>query len=61
MKRKINITEKAEVMPVDHIAEANGKYLSVEDKIVVEGTKLLNNTKTEDSIKKRKIVILKVV
>lgn len=43
-------------MPIDHIAAANGKYLSVEDKIVVEGTKLLSNTKTADSVKKRKII-----
>jgi hypothetical protein len=56
MKRKINIRNNAAVMPIDHIAAANGKYLSVEDKIVVEGTKLLSNTKTADSVKKRKII-----
>lgn len=56
MKRKISIPNNAEVMPVDHLAAANGKFLSVGDKIVVEDTKLLSNSKTVDDAKKRKII-----
>ncbi len=54
MKRKIIVQNNTEVIPVDHIAAANGKYLSIEDKILVEDTKLLLNTKAINGIKKQK-------
>lgn len=56
MKRKVNIPNKVEVMPVDHAGAVNGKPIIVEDKIVVDDNKLLGNSKTADSVKKRKVI-----